>query len=131
MTPGLEAGDEAVDDVDDIEHRLAVIVGQLNALHAALVDLVAEARATNAWAGVGVRSLTHWLTWKAGVSNPHAAQLVGLADGRQTHPQISAEFEAGRLTVDQAAVAVKVPAHNDRQVAEMAPLATVNQLHTI
>ena len=115
----------------DIEDRLAVVVGQLNALHAELVDLVAEARATNAWAGLGIRSLTHWLTWKAGVSNPHAAQLVRLAEARETHPRISEAFEAGRLTVDQAAVAVKVPAHNDRQVAEMAPLATVNQLHTI
>ncbi len=115
----------------DIEERLAVVVGQLNALHAQLVDLVVEAKATNAWSGVGIRSLTHWLTWKAGVSNVHAAQLVRLADARQTHPEISAAFEAGRLTVDQAAVAVKVPAHNDHQVAEMAPLATVNQLHTI
>ena len=93
----------------DIEERLAVVVGQLNALHAQLVDLVVEARATNAWAGVGIRSLTHWLTWKAGVSNPHAAQLVRLAEARETHPRISAAFEAGRLTVDQAAIAVKVP----------------------
>jgi Domain of unknown function (DUF222)/HNH endonuclease len=116
---------------DDLEDRLAVVVGQLNALHAQLVDLVAEARATNAWAGAGIRSLTHWLTWKAGVSNPHAAQLVRLADARQTHPRITEAFAAGRLTVDQAAIAVKVPPHTDAQVAEMAPLATVNQLHTI
>jgi hypothetical protein len=116
---------------DDIEDRLAVIVGQLNALHAQLVDLVAEARATNAWAGVGIRSLTHWLTWKAGVSNPHAAQLVRLAEAKATHPRITETFAAGRLTVDQAAVAVKVPAYCDAQVAEIAPLASVNQLHTI
>jgi hypothetical protein len=121
----------AAPSADDLEDRLAVIVGQLNALHAQLVDLVAEARATNAWAGVGIRSLTHWLTWKAGVSNPHAAQLVRLAEAKATHPRISETFAAGRLTVDQAAVAVKVPAHCDAQVAEMAPLASVNQLHTI
>jgi hypothetical protein len=116
---------------DDIEDRLAVIVGQLNALHAQLVDLVTEARETGAWTGVGVRSLTHWLTWKAGVSNPHAAQLVRLADARATHPRISETFAAGRLTVDQAATAVKVPPRCDAQVAEMAPLASVNQLRTI
>src|SRR4051812_24711513 len=121
----------AAEPTPDIEDRLAVVVGQLNALHAQLVDLVAEARATNAWAGVGVRSLTHWLTWKAGLSNTHAAQLVRLVDARETHPHISEAFERGALTVDQAAVAVKVPPHNDRQVAEMAPLATVNQLHVI
>lgn len=121
----------AAPSAEDIEDRLAVIVGQLNALHAQLVDLVAEARATNAWAGVGIRSLTHWLTWKAGVSNPRAAQLVRLVEAKATHPRITDVFAAGRLTVDQAAVAVKVPAYCDAQVAEMAPLASVNQLHTI
>ena len=93
---------------DDIEDRLAVVVGQLNALHAQLVDLVAEARDTNAWAGLGIRSLTHWLTWKAGVSNQHAAALVRLADARARTPSSRALFADGRLTVDQAAVAVKV-----------------------
>src|SRR3954454_14471311 len=121
----------AAEPTRDLEDRLAVVVGQLNALHAQLVDLVAEARQTNAWAVVGVRSLTHWLTWKAGVSNQQASQLVRLAEARETHPRLSDTFAAGRLTVDQAAIAVKVPPHCDAQVAEMAPLASVNQLRTI
>ena len=117
--------------VDDIEDRLAVIVGQLNALHAQLVDLVAEARDTNAWAGLGIRSLTHWLTWKAGVTNQRANALVRLADAKATHPELSTLFADGQLTVDQAAVAVKVEPRHDHRVAEMAPFATVNQLRTI
>ena len=116
---------------DDIERRLAVIVGQLNALHAQLVDLVVEARDTDAWAGVGIRSLTHWLTWKAGVTNERAAALVRLADARRTHPALSRRFADGELTVDQAAIAVKAPEYADARVAEMAPLATVNQIRTI
>lgn len=116
---------------DDLEDRLAVIVGQLNALHAHLVELVAEARDTNAWAGLGIRSLTHWLTWKAGVTNERANALVRLAAAQTTHPELTALFADGRLTVDQAAIAVKVEARHDHRVAEMAPLATVNQLRTI
>ena len=116
---------------DDIEARLAVIVGQLNALHAQLVDLVAEARDTDAWAGLGIRSLTHWLTWKAGVTNERANALVRLADAKTTHPELSTLFADGELTVDQAAVAVKVEPRHDHRVAEMAPLATVNQLRVI
>ena len=115
----------------DIEDRLAVIVGQLNALHAELVDLVAEARDTDAWSGLGIRSLTHWLTWKAGVTNERASALVRLAAAKSTHPELSTLFADGRLTVDQAAVAVKVEPRHEHRVAEMAPLATVNQLRTI
>lgn len=118
----------AEDIADDIEDRLAVIVGQLNALHARLVDLVAEARVTDAWAGLGIRSLTHWLTWKAGVTNQRAAELVRLADAQRTHPELSTQFATGQLTVDQAATAVKVAPHHDHRAAEMAPSATVNQL---
>ena len=121
----------AAADVDDLEDRLAVIVGQLNALHAQLVDLVAEARDTGAWSGAGIRSLTHWLTWKAGVTNERANGLVRLAAAKTTHPALSTLFADGQLTVDQAAVAVKVPDYADARVAEMAPLATVNQLRTI
>lgn len=116
---------------DDLEDRLAVVVGQLNALHAQLVDLVAEARDTDAWAGLGIRSLTHWLTWKAGVTNERANALVRLADAQRTHPCLSRLFADGELTVDQAAIAVKAPAYADARVAEMAPLATVNQIRTI
>jgi len=116
---------------DDLEDRLAVVVGQLNVLHAQLVDLVAEARDTGAWSGAGVRSLTHWLTWKAGVTNERASALVRLAAAKTSHPRLSTLFADGQLTVDQAAVAVKVPDYADARIAEMAPLATVNQLRTI
>ncbi|MET0325175.1 MAG: HNH endonuclease signature motif containing protein [Ilumatobacteraceae bacterium] len=116
---------------DDIETRLGVLVGQLNAVHAALVDLVAEAAETGAWQGVGVRSLSHWLTWQAGLSGAHARELERLAAAKVTHPVIMGVFADGRLTVDQALVAVQVPAHNDAEVAELAPLSTVNQIRSI
>ena len=49
-----------------IEERLRVVCGHLNVLHAQLVDLAAEAMDTGVWAGWGVRSMAHWLTWQAG-----------------------------------------------------------------
>ena len=115
----------------DLEERIATVVGHLNVLHAELVGLVAEAAATGAWAGDGIRSLRHWLTWKAGVSSARAGELVRLAEATTTHPATMAELAAGTLTVDQAAVAVGAPAHHDVEVAQLAPLATVNQLRTI
>ncbi len=38
-----------------LDERIADICGQLNACHGALVDLVAEAIATDAWQGWGIR----------------------------------------------------------------------------
>lgn len=54
--------------VDDLEDRLQAVCGHLNAVHAQLVELVVEAAQTSAWHGCGIRSLKHWLTWKAGLA---------------------------------------------------------------
>src|SRR5262245_39685983 len=114
--------------VTDVEARLQAVCGQLNVLHAQLVDLAAEALATGCWEGWGVRSLAHWLTWQAGLSTARAAEVVRLAEATATHPEVMAAFADGALSVDQAAVAAKAPAYVDRDFAELAKVATVAQL---
>ena len=102
--------------------------GHLNAAHARLVDVVAEVIEHDAWSGMGVRSPKHWLTWQAGVDPATAEKVLRLAAARTTHPAVSAVFEDGRLSLDQAAIAVTAPAHVDEMMAELAPLSTVAQL---
>jgi hypothetical protein len=114
-----------------IEDRLREVCGQLNVLHAQLVELAAEAAATGAWHGTGVKSLAHWLTWQGGLAPGRAHDVVRLAEARTTHPATMAVFEEGRLSVDQVAIATKAPAYLDDHFAEVAPLATVAQLRTM
>ena len=57
-----------------IEDRLRAVCGHLNVLHAELVALAAEALATGAWAGDGLRSLAHWLNWQV-----EAVRLISLS----------------------------------------------------
>ena len=121
----------ALDGVDDIEERLRAVCGHLNVLHAQLVELAAEALETGAWAGHGVRSLTHWLSWQAGLSPRHAAEVARLAEARVTHPAVMSTFAAGAISLDQAAVAARAPAHLDERFAELATVSTVPQLQTM
>src|SRR5262245_40887745 len=114
--------------VTHVEARLQAVCGQLNVLHAQLVDVAAEALATGCWEGWGVKSLAHWLTWKAGLSAGRAAEVVRLAEARSTHPEVMARFSEGALSVDQAAVATKAPAYLDDDFAQLAEAATVAQL---
>jgi Domain of unknown function (DUF222) len=120
--------DPVVEPAAELEDRLQSVCGQLNVLHAELVDLAAEALATGCWEGWGIKSLGHWLTWKAGLSSSRAAEVVRLAEARTTHPEVMASFSAGGLSVDQAAVATKAPAYLDRDFAQLAEVATVAQL---
>jgi hypothetical protein len=114
-----------------IEERLRTVCGQLNVLNAQLVELAAEALTTGSWHGWGVKSLAHWLTWQAGISAGHARQVVRLAEARDTHPAVMSAFAAGALSVDQAAIATKAPAHLDEHFAEVATAATVAQLRVM
>ena len=120
-----------LDPAIDIEERLRTVCGHLNVLNAQLVELAAEAMATGAWQGWGVRSLQHWLTWQAGISPGHAKEVVRLAEARDTHPAIMSTFAAGAISVDQAAVATKAPAYLDEHIAQTVTYATVPQLRTM
>ena len=114
-------------DTRTIDERLATVVGQLNAVHAQIVALVAEADATDAWAVSGIKSLPHWLTWQAGVSPATARQWVDTAAQLESHPATADLFTHGVLTLDQTAVAVQAPEHNDHEFAALAPLAIVRR----
>jgi HNH endonuclease len=57
--------------------------------------------------------------------------VVRLAAARATHPAVMASFAAGAVSVDQAALAIKAPAHLDEQFAELATVATVAQLRVL
>ena len=114
--------------VAPIEDRVREVCGQLNVLHARLVELASEALETGAWHGCGVKSLTHWLSWQCGLSPRRAAETARLAEAESTHPQVMDVFAEGAVSVDQAAVATKAPAYLDRQFAEFAQVMTVAQL---
>ena len=112
--------------------ELAVLAGQLNVAHAGVVRVVARALVSGAWQGWGITGPDHWLRWCMGLSSLRARQLVDIARRVDELPVTFAVFEAGLLTVDQAALIFRrVPAHNDAEIARLAPNATVEQLRAI
>ncbi len=112
-----------------VEEQLSAVTGHLNAAHVALVEVAGDAVATGAWAVAGIRTPCQWLCWQAGIAAGTARKVLAVAAARATHPVISGVFAEGRLSLDQAAVAVTAPAHVDAQIAELAVVSTVAQLH--
>lgn len=114
-----------------LEPRIGELCGQLNAVHAELVDVIADAARTGAWQGAGIRSLSHWVSWKCGMSNAHARQLVDIAERRESHPELSARFDDGLVSVDQAAIAVQCHPVDDADFAHAATVMTIAQLRLL
>ena len=110
---------------EEVERRrdasVAALCGVLHATTASLVGLIAEVLATGAWAGTGLRSPVHWVTWRCGVSTSRARTWVRMAERMDELPVTFAAFRAGELAEDQVAVLVRfLPSHNDAEGAALA-----------
>jgi Domain of unknown function (DUF222)/HNH endonuclease len=115
--------------VTELETRIADVCGVLNAAHAQLVTLIAEAIDTGVWDVASIRSPQHWVAWKTGFSPARAKQIVHIASRSASLPVTMNAFTNGELAIDQVAVVAKyVPAHNDAEATELAKHATVMQL---
>jgi hypothetical protein len=126
----VEVLDEAA--VRELEGRLAVVAGELNAAHGRLVGLVAEALEQGLWCQAGVTSPAHWLAWQAGLSPARARQVVQLAERAGELPVTAAALAAGELAVDQAVVvAATVPAWADAEACALAGQTTVAQARRV
>jgi len=117
--------------IEALQTSLAGVCGHVNAQHAQLVRLVADALAGDAWHQIGLHSPTHWLAWQAGLSDTTARKIIAVARRAEAHPQVMAAFDAGELSLDQVALAVKPPGYTDTDICGLAKVLTVRQLSMV
>jgi hypothetical protein len=80
------------DAVDEIEAKIASAAGALNVAHGRLVELAADLIESELWRGYGIKSVEHWLCWKAGLSPERARQITAVARRRSELPVTVATF---------------------------------------
>ena len=116
----------------ELEAEIAEVCGVMNAATGRLVHLIAGVLETESWQGWGIRSASHWVAWKCGVSPSRARTLVLMARRLGELPVTRAAIEAGELCEDQVAVICRhVPAGHDAEAATLASSATVVQLRRV
>ncbi|MGV8846625.1 HNH endonuclease signature motif containing protein [Tessaracoccus sp.] len=109
--------------------RLGELSSQLAQVHAAMVAETAHLIDSSGWAGVGVRSVEHFLQVFGWLSPAHAHQVAAVARRRTEVPEAVLLMEEGRLSLDQAVVVAQhAPAEFSRGAAELAEKMTVAQL---
>ena len=128
----MEERNEKAAEAEAIELEIAQVCGVLNAATARLVRLIARVLETESWHGWGIRSASHWVSWKCGVSPARARTLVLMARRLEELPETRAAFDEGELCEDQVAVVCRhAPAPVDDEVADLARAATVVQLRRV
>src|SRR6187551_613485 len=116
-----------------LDSELDEIAGHLNAQHARLARVAHQMLGTpESWAMPGVFTLEQFLCWRTAISRSTAQRVVTIARRWDELPECVAAFDRGELSLDQmTAVATKVPAWADHDVAELAPMLTVRQLQRL
>jgi uncharacterized protein DUF222/HNH endonuclease len=111
--------------------ELAELAGQRNAIDGRIVDIVAEIDGEQLWGATGVRSLPALVAWKLGCSSANAHTLTTIASRLEEFPRCAKGMRDGRLSADQVGViAARAADGSDEHYAQLASVATVNQLRT-
>ncbi|MGE2718504.1 DUF222 domain-containing protein, partial [Mycolicibacterium celeriflavum] len=110
--------------------QLAELSGQRNAIDGRIVEIIAEIDRDGIWGTAeGVRSVKALVAWKLGMADATAAKVAAVANRFEEFPRCTAEMREGRLSLDQVGVIAQYAgAGSDEHYADMAAVATVNQL---
>jgi hypothetical protein len=111
--------------------ELAELAGQRNAIDGRIVEIVAEMDRDELCGSTGARSVAALVAWKLGASAANAKAIATVAQRSEAFPRCVGELREGRLSLDQVGViAARAADGSDEHYAQLAAVATVNQLHT-
>ncbi|WP_156749139.1 DUF222 domain-containing protein, partial [Mycobacterium sp. 1482292.6] len=95
------------------------------------VEIVAEIDRDELCGMTGARSVPALVAWKTGCSPATAHTIATIASRLEEFPRCAAGMREGRLSLDQVGViAARAGEGSDEHYAELAAVATVNQLRT-
>ena len=111
--------------------ELAELAGQRNAIDGRIVELVAEMDREELCGSTGARSVPALVAWKIGASSANAHTISTVARRLEEFPRCAQGMREGRLSLDQVgAIAAGAGEGSDEHYAQLAAVATVNQLRT-
>ncbi|WP_199255455.1 HNH endonuclease signature motif containing protein [Mycolicibacterium mengxianglii] len=119
------------DRVERLFAELAELSGQRNAIDGRVVQIVAELERDQLWGATGARSISALVAWKTGIAPRNAETIVAVAHRLEEFPRCAEGMREGRLSLDQVGVIAERAADgSDEHYAQLAAVATVNQLRT-
>ena len=131
LTASPSAEVSRVGRVEVLFEELSELAGQRNAIDGRMVEIVAELDRDELCGATGARSVAALVAWKLGWSSGNAHTITTVASRLEEFPRCAAGMREGRLSLDQIGViAARAGEGSDEHYAELAAVATVNQLRT-
>jgi hypothetical protein len=115
-----------------VESELVELAGQLAAATCRFLQLLAEFDAREGWAGAGVRSCTHWLNWRVGLSLRTAREHLRVAHALVGLPAITEAFAGGRVSYSKVRAMTRIATpQTERGLLNIALHGTASHVETV
>jgi hypothetical protein len=116
-------------ETSELECQLVGLAGRLASAHCRFLLLLAEFDARQGWAGPGIRSCTHWLSWRVGLSRRTGRDQLRVARALPRLPAIAAAFGAGRLSYTKVRAITRIATPDTEQtLLDVALAGTAGQV---
>ena len=99
--------------VDELADGICLRAGRIAAAQAELLRWIAEFDRREGWAGPGMLSCAHWLSWRIGLSLGTARDQVRVARHLEDLPQLAAAFADGRVSYSKVRAITRVAQPDD------------------
>ncbi len=118
--------------VDELERQVVSLAGQIAAMTARWLLLLAEFDRREAWSGVGVRSCAHWLNLHCGMSLGAGREHVRAAHALAGLPVTREAFLAGQLSYSKVRAITRVASVADEEaLVDLARNGSASQVERI
>jgi hypothetical protein len=104
----------------DLESELLGLAGHIAAAECRFLQLLAEFDHRNGWAGDGIRSCAHWLSWRAGMSLRTATEHLRVAHALRHLPRIAKAFAAGRISYSKVRAITRIAGSDTATLTRLA-----------
>ena len=119
-------------DPEALAAEITTLAGHLNAAQYRFLKLLEEFDREQGWAGPGVRSLAHWLSWKCGIGELAAREKVRVARALRELPMIDASFERGQISYSKVRAMTRAATpENEAQLLNIARHGTAEHMERL
>ncbi len=118
--------------LERVEAELCTLAGQIAAATSRFLCLLADFDARDGWAGWGVRSCAHWLSWRCGLDLRTGREYVRVARALHELPQTTRVFGQGRLSYSKVRAISRVATpDNEESLVDAALHSPTGQLERL
>ncbi len=94
--------------LEALESEVVGLAGHLAAGHCRWLRLLAEFDTREGWAGPGLRSCAHWLSWRVGMNLRTGFEQLRVAHALSALPAVTEAFAAGRISYSKVRAITRV-----------------------